>query len=112
MKKCGAFVSTMLDAEGRGCSCSVLVSQAPADPGGWVVNLFALFEGEPPALVRQITITTVTATDYGTRVAAVCSIPGSIGYSAEVIPPPNAVPIEVALYCSDVPAYAPGGVVP
>lgn len=113
MKRCALGQATNVPSTGLGSSCSVVLNQAANDVGGWRIELYASFAETASALVGSVTVTTVTASRAGTRVAMVTSIPGAISYSATVTPGAGStVPISVGLFQSTSTATTPATVAP
>jgi hypothetical protein len=111
--KCLLGQTTEIAADGRGESCTLVLNQHPSDAGGWLIEVYASFSGAVSALVRSITVTTATATGSGSRVAAICTIPGAESYSARVRAVPGCTyPIDVTVIVSRTPATMPATVVP
>lgn len=71
---------------GMGESFTATVSQRPDDPGGWFVDLYALFNERGSSFVKRITLGT-PATRRATRVIASGSLPGAVAWKAIVKPP-------------------------
>lgn len=113
MKKCLFGQATEITSVGQGESCSLVVNQESTDPGGWVIDLFAVFRDGGAAFVKRVAVTTVAASNAAARVAAMATVPGATHFSARVRSGAGSGPaIDVGLFCSNVPATNPATVVP
>lgn len=94
----------------------MVVSQAEADPGGWVIEIYAEFHKgvEGAAYIGKVTLSAMTAAVVANvRVVALATLGGAVRWRAVVRPPANATKrLQVALVANEVTGVGLTNVVP
>lgn len=103
MQQCQPGVQTQVRPTGTGSALCLVINQDSADPGGWVLDVYALFT-DPVAsrvFLDKVTVT-APAAQRECRIVAICTIPGAYGYVVNVrgpAPTTNPKPLEVGAFC-------------
>lgn len=109
MRTCLPGVQTDVRPQGEGSALCLVVSQDSADPGGWVLDVYALFTDSVASRVFLDKITLgPPAALRSTRIVALCTIPGAYGYAVNVRGPSattNPNPIDVGVFCGVMTAF-------
>jgi len=103
MRTCLPGVQTDVRPQGEGSALCLVVVQDPADPGGWVLDVYALFTDSAASRVflDKITLSAPGAL-RSTRIVAIATIPGAYGYMVNVrgpSPATNPKPLDVGVFC-------------
>lgn len=77
MRTCSSGAQTLVESDGQGPACSVVVAQASGDPGGWALELRARFDDASDVLVRRVVLPPSPQRGKG-RVVAVEVCPGAV----------------------------------
>jgi len=94
MRACPIKTSTEVLPEGYGSAVSVCISQDGSDPGGWILELHAVFkdEGATRAYVGEITLGAPNITGRRTaRVVMIAAVPGAYRFVVQVRAPAQTV---------------------
>jgi hypothetical protein len=115
MRQCDLAVQTDVWPEGVGSGVTVVVNQDDSDPGGWILRLYALFDGADNHSRVFVGATTLavpnTTTRLPTRVVMSASMPGVYRYQVQVTAPQIGTtqptkPLLVGCFCGDASANA------
>ena len=112
MRLCPPKVTTEVEPEGYGSAASLVVSQDPKDPGGWILDVFALFKDKNASRLFIGTLTLGAPNNLGrrpARVVATLAIPASYRYVCMVRAPTGTQPIEgllVGIFCGETTPFS------
>lgn len=110
MKTCPPQTHTDVRPQGTGPAFCIVVSQEPTDPGGWLLDVYALFHDSVSSRVFLDTITLNAPNALlrrPCRIVAIATIPGSYGCAVHVRAPSaatNPTSLDVGVYCGELTA--------
>ncbi len=103
MKACLPGIQTDVGPQGEGSALCLVVNQDGADPGGWKLDIYALFTDSVASRVFLDTVTlSAPAALRCVRIVAICTMPGAYGYAVNVKGPSattNPKPLQVGVFC-------------